>query len=351
MKRITTAILAFALLLAGVIAWTEGTAPATEKLVAMSADLTEPQAPRVVPGIVQGGGVPVILHFLPRNGEVTVTAYLDEDHALVATNWGEGIVQTQFLRFPGEEYQTWTAYAQGTVKLYPHYYCLGKPTKPLNANDKMEVLEELKSSCFVQVGEETGFVKKQSVGRNPYGYAQEETQPPRQDGGDIVMAYTGSICLLSDVTEQLPTGPAQIKADHVPLIRRYCGAGEAVAILEDQALLEPVEGFLSISEEDMLAYLPHLWVQQEGEPDFRQWEAYAGANSQVYDDCVLDGKPGKTLPGSSRLTVLWDTGEVAYVRYGDDSYGFVSSDTLRTTPISPASSDGQHIVEWTPAVL
>lgn len=356
MKRIVTAILAFALLLAGASALADGSAPA-EKLIPMSSDVTEPEAPETVPGIVRGGGVPVILCFLSRDEEVEVTGYLDEDHALVATDWGEEIVETQFLRFPGESYKTWAAYAQGSVKLYPYYYCLGKPTRTLSTNDKMEVLEELESSYFVRIGKETGFVKKQYAGKSPYGSYQEETQEPRRDGGDIVMASTGGIHLLSNVTEELPTGPAQIKVDNVPLIRRYCGAGEIVNILKDQELLEPIEDFVSILDDDVLAYLPLPWVQQEGEPDFKQWEAYAGKGCKLYDNYVLDGKPEKTLPTDSRMTVLWNTGEVAYVRYGDDSYGFVPAGALRTTPASssPSSSSdasgSQEIVEWTPAAL
>ena len=62
------------------------------------------------------------------------------------------------------------------------------------------------------------------------------------------------------------------------------------------------------------------------------------------------------LSVNTALTVLWDTGEVAYVRLGEDEFGFVRSGSVNTYPVSTggsgeSGSSGSSGPEWTPAVL
>ena len=140
MKKFITAMLAVTLLLACV------PLPA----LAQSGE-TEAEAPKTVPGTVRGGPVPAILYFLDRDDELEVLDYADEDLAIVKTDRGEGLVETQFLRFPGEESEPRTCYAAGYTGLYPTYDRLGEPTQMLAMNTRMEVLEELEDCYFVQV--------------------------------------------------------------------------------------------------------------------------------------------------------------------------------------------------------
>lgn len=312
---------------------------------AMAVDSTaQTETPKLVPATVRGDNIPVILFFLSRGDMVEVAGYEDETHAIVKTEQGTGSVDIQFLRFPGEEQKSKTIFAQGDAALYPRFDCQGKPIRLLKLNEKLEALEELNNCYFVQIGDETGFVKKQQTGTSAY----TPRQPSGQDGGDITMAFSGRICFLTDVQLEPQLGQATVKVSGVPVVRRYCNAGEQVQILAEERIMEEVEGYLPILDDDVYAYIPQSWVQQEGEPDFRQWEGYAGQGCKLYSDYLFSGADGKNLKANSKLTVLWDNGDVAFVRT-DDGFGFVSSITLRTTPAASGGSSGSS--EWTPPAL
>lgn len=353
MKKFITAMLAVTLLLACV------PLPA----LAQSGE-TEAEAPKTVPGTVRGGPVPAILYFLDRDDELEVLDYADEDLAIVKTDRGEGLVETQFLRFPGEESEPRTCYAAGYTGLYPTYDRLGEPTQMLAMNTRMEVLEELEDCYYVQVGEETGFVAdSQAVPYQIQPQPQQPQGPASQDGGDITMASFGRVRLLSEVTEateepaEPKLGAAQCKVPGIPVVKRFLGTDEQVDVLEDQEYLEPIEGYLEILDEDTPAYIRQPWVQQEGDPDFTPWDGYAGFSCELYDNYLLWGKKdARHLSVNTALTVLWDTGEVAYVRLGEDEFGFVRSGSVNTYPVSTggsgdSGSSGSSGPEWTPAVL
>lgn len=357
MKKIITAMLALTLLLACI------PLPAMAQSGEAAPTETEAEAPKTVPGIIRGTHIPVILYFLDRDEELEVLDYVDENLAIIKTDRGEGLVETQFLRFPGEEYEPRTCYAAGYVGLYATYDRLGKATQNLSMNTKMEVLEELEDCYYVQVGEETGFVAESDA--NPYQIQPQPAQPQgpvSQDGGDITMAAFGRVHSLSDVTidpEEPKLGAAQCKVPGIPVVKRFLGTDEQVDVLEDQEYLEPIEGYLEILDEDTPAYVPQPWVQQEGDPDFTPWEGYAGFSCELYDNYLLWGKKhARHLSANTTLTVLWDTGKVAYVQLGEDEFGFIRSGSASRSPVSSggygdsgSSGSGSSGPEWTPAAL
>lgn len=341
MKKIVTAFLAMTLLLACVSLPALAEGGVNEETAAA--------APETVPGTVRGAHIPVILRFLERDEAVEVVGYADEAHALIKTESGEEMVQTQFLRFPGEEYEAHTVYSAYATGLYETYDRLGEPKQILGMNTQMEVLEALEDCIYVRVGEETGFVSEGDFSENTYkpGFSP-------QDGGDISMAAVGGIRLLSDVQleEAEPRlGAAQCRIPGVPVIARYCDEGEQVDVLTDQTLLEPIEGYLEILDDGILAYLPQPWTQQEGEEDFTPAEKFTGFGCKRYDNHLLWGSSrAQDVPTNTKVTVLWDTGKVAYVRLDEETFAYIRSESLFNSPVSASGAAG-GAEEWTPAAL
>ena len=176
------------------------------------------------------------------------------------------------------------------------------------------------------------------------------------------MAAFGRVHSLSDVTidpEEPKLGAAQCRVPGIPVVKRFLGTDEQVDVLEDQEYLEPIEGYLEILDEDTPAYVPQPWVQQEGDPDFTPWEGYAGFSCELYDNYLLWGKKhARHLSANTTLTVLWDTGKVAYVQLGEDEFGFIRSGSASRSPVSSggygdsgSSGSGSSGPEWTPAAL
>ena len=101
-------------------------------------------------------------------------------------------------------------------------------------------------------------------------------------------------------------------------------------------------------------------MQREGDPDFEQWDGFAGYGCKFYNNYLLSGKPLQTLYVNKPLTVLWTAGDVSLIRV-DDTVGFAPTDALRKTRIvvkkstneggssSSGKSSGSSGV-WTPAV-
>ena len=145
----------------------------------------------------------------------------------------------------------------------------------------------------------------------------------------------------------MKTGPAQVKIDDVPLVIRWCDYGDTVQVCEPDAAPE-LPNLTPILEADgSLAYIPTLWLESAKE-DFTPWESYAGGACQLYDNLILAGKEAKTVYANRQLTVLWDTGVVAFVQLDDTGY-YTASAALRTTPVPTASGSSGDL--WTPPIL
>lgn len=343
MKKYIALLLALCLLLAG-----------GQRAFAQSAseEATEETLPKTTEVKVMGDRVPVIRLLLSEADTVEITGY-EGRFAQVKAGQEEGQVPTRLLRFPDEPFEGWTAYALWDSCLYPNFACLGAPQERLSINTRLEVLEDLDGCLYVRVGEETGFVPDSKLSRYPYQPPTQEAAPSPQDGGNItLMQASYSLRLLADTVK---TGPAQVKIDGVPLVIRWCDYGDTVQVCEPDAAPE-LPNLTPILEADgSLAYIPTLWLESAKE-DFTPWESYAGGACQLYDNLILAGKEAKTVYANRQLTVLWDTGVVAFVQLDDTGY-YTASAALRTTPVPTApggsggSSSGSSGDLWTPPIL
>lgn len=346
--------------------------------------------PKTETGIIQADGIPVILAFLNRGDQVTVTEAVDEKTSQAETEQGSGTIETQLLRFEGEpEYETWMGYAHYNTALYASYELCGTPAQTLKANTKLWVLEELED-CFAvtlldpdapqeepeqaekeeeQTEEEEEqtvfFAKKKQVSKTFIQYDSYDeggssggSGSGPQDGGDISMAYYTLIPLADVVTEEEEkTGPAQARVDGAKLILTRLQKGDAVQLITEEDAAPEIEGYLPILMDGKIAYIPQGWVLREGEEAFEAWNGFASYKFQIFDNYLLRGEEMKQVYANSKLTVLWDNGEVCLVQLNDKegTIGFASSATLLKTPVvygdDSGSSSGSSTDAWTPPVL
>ena len=363
MKKYMALLLALCLLTAGCRKGQEApteaspasTAPATQATEETTAP--ETTAPKTREVQVMGDHIPVIRLLLEGGQTLEVTGY-EGTLAKVTAGEEQGLVETGFLRFPDEPFESRTAYALWNAGLYPDFSCLGEPLEKLATNTKLEVLEELENCLYVQAGEKLGFVPLAQQSRYLYqppadnGSGSSGSSGPK-DGGDITLMHPGTLRLLADTVK---TGEAKVKVSGVPLVLRFCDYGDRVSVLESGTAPE-LPGYTAILESDgTTAYIPTAWLADA--QTFTPWEGYAGSNCKLYEDYLISGKEVKTLYTNKPLTVLWDSGLTALVQADRERF-YAASTTLRQTPLvtTPApesggsSSSGGSSDLWTPPAL
>ena len=146
MKKYLLLLLALCLLTAGCGKGQE--APTTEPPASEAPAIqeTEPEttvpettAPKTREVQVMGDHIPVIRLLLQQGQTLEVTGY-EGTYAKVTAGEEQGLVETGFLRFPDEPFESRTAYALWNAGLYPDFSCLGEPLEKLATNTKLEVL-------------------------------------------------------------------------------------------------------------------------------------------------------------------------------------------------------------------
>lgn len=366
MKKYIALLLALCLLTAGCGKKQEAPTAPPASTAAPSTEATEPEpttpettAPKTSSVRVMGDNIPVIRALLKKGTSLEVTGY-DGSYAKGTAPEGEGLVQTQFLRFPDEVFEPFTGYAMWNAGLYTDFTCLGEPTAAFGTNTKLEVLEELDDCYFVSSDGKSGFVPKAQVSKYPIQPSTDEGGSSGgsggsgpQDGGDITMGRPFGIYRMADAVK---TGQAQAKVDGIPLVLRFCAYGETVAVLESGGAPE-LPGYTAILEsDDSTAYIPTAWL--ESSRSFTPWDGYAGGSCKLFDNPTLSGKEVTVIYTNKPLTVLWDTGTAAFVQVEEKRY-FAASATLRDTPVPAAPEDssggsggsGGSSDLWTPPVL
>ena len=367
MKKYLLLLLALCLLTAGCGKGQE--APTTEPPASEAATIQETESETTAPETtapktrevqVMGDHIPVIRLLLQQGETLEVTGY-EGTLAKVTAGEEQGLVETGFLRFLDEPFESRTAYALWNAGLYPDFSCLGEPLEKLATNTKLEVLEELENCLYVQAGEKLGFVPLAQQSRYLYqapadsgsGSSGSSGGSGSKDGGDIELMYSGTLRLLADTVK---TGEAKVKVSGVPLVLRFCDYGDTVSVLESGTAPE-LPGYTAILESDgTTAYIPTAWLADA--QTFTPWEGYAGSNCKLYEHYLLLGKEVKTLYTNKPLTVLWDSGLTALVQADGERF-YAASTSLRQTPlvVPPAPEDGGSSSSggssdlWTPPAL
>lgn len=353
MKKIVALLLALCLLTAGCAGrqetpdappaddqTTAGQPPEQQTQAETEAPETTAPQPELESYTVMADGIPVIRCFLEEGASVEVTGYDTEALARVKTGQGEGVVDTRFLAFPGEEFTGFTGYAKWNAKLYKSFVLLGEPLETLKTNTQVEVLADLEDCYYVEVQGQRGCIAASQLRMSAASQTQKDGGSGgtgSRDGRDISL-----MAQLVPLADSVKTGAAGVKLSGVPLIIRRCSLGQTVQVVITPGFAEPIDGYAIIQEPDgSFAYLPECWLQREGLPAEPE-TGYAGSGCKLYDNEILSGKAVKTLNVNTKLQVLWKTEDVAFIQVGEQT-GFVPASSLRDKPVSttaPGSGSG-----------
>lgn len=325
----------------------ETTPPTTEPTTAPTTEAPTEPVPTCANAQVQADGAPAILTLLNRGDTVDVVGEYDDDHYVVKTEAGYGLIEKQLLRMSGEAaYQVWSGYAQSSAPVYAHYQLTGKAVKSLNLNAKVEVLDELKYCYVVKVGEISGYMAKAQVSKNYIQYSSGGGGSA--DGGDITLGF-GGIFTLSNVQQAGEvTGTAEVLADGAQVSLGYFDRGDLAPVVTEEGFAPVWDGYYTLYLDGMYAYLPQNLALMEGETPYEQWGGFAGYSAAVYDSYLVQGEK-KDVAVNTSVTVLWD-GEDFYVVSIQDAVGYMAKDKVGTNRFATGGS-GDSGGDWTPPAL
>ena len=320
---------------------------------AAAADATAPQTEEAT---ILADRVPAILTILSRGDTVNVVGEYEEDHYVIETESGYGLVEKILLSLPDDApYKAWTGYCKGNGNLYDNYRLCGKPVKVLSTNVSIEVLDELEDGCcVVKAGDRTGFMELKDISKNPIQTYSGGAPAGGSDGGEISLSrsegiITGSVVLLNGITwEKTVTGEATVKADGTEVVLQYFNREDIVQILPEPD--EEWEGCVTVLVEDVYAHVPASLLLKAGEEPYEAWDGYAKKDTAFYNNFHLQGE-GKALSTNTEIHVIADL-ETCYLVVVNDEFGYVEKTMVSQTKIviytEPAQSGGK---EWSDPVL
>ncbi len=287
---------------------------------------------------------PAILDTLLRDDVVDVVGEYDENHYVIKTDLGYGLVKKEMVRLDGQDpYAVWTGYAYHNAEVYDNFYLSGEPVLKLNQNTNVEVLDELRYCYVVRVEDQMGFMNKKSLAQWPIvsgGGAGE-------DGGDIILQGQGGISLLS-VVEQTGdvTGQAVVLADGAEVVLGYFSRGEEIPVVAEDGFAENRDGCVTVYLNGLYAYVPEMLVLPEGAEAYTVWDGYSQWNGVVYDNYYLLGEPVVKLYSNAEIHVIEEL-ENCYLVEVNGTTGYMSKEMVSQTRIPTGDGGG----EWTPPAM
>ena len=320
---------------------------------------TEPPLPRTEEAAILADRVPAVLTLLSRGDTVDVVGEYDEEHYVVKTDSGYGLVEKYLLAMPGDEaYGNWTGYAYWNRGVYDNYHLTGTPIYALKTNERVLVLDELKGCYVVQVGEITGFVRQEDVSRNPIrsqggGSDSSGSGSGGQDGGDISLQWVSGITLLSAISQEgTVTGQATVKADGTEVILGYFSRSDIARIVAEEGFAQDWDGYATVLMDSLYAHVPEAFLRRGGEEAYEPWDGFAKYKTVLYDNFYLVGE-GRTLRINTGIHVVEDLGS-SYLVTVNDAFGYVAKDMVSGTRIvtgGTPGSGGSGGNEWSDPML
>jgi hypothetical protein len=309
---------------------------------------------------------PAVLMLLSRGDAVDVVGAYDEEHLIIKTANGYGLVQNQFLRTEGTEpYETWTGYAYADTEVFSDVWFLTEPVRTLSRNEEVEVLEELNHGYLIRIEETEGFVSKDGISRAYLssgwsgGSGSSSGGSTGADGGDISLAFYGGgrVLLLSAIDQSGDvTGTATVLCDGAPVVLGYFDREDIIPLVTEEGFAPTWEGYWTVYLNGLYAYVQKALVLAPGEEAFALWEGYSASNTQVYRDNTLLGDPISTLNVNTEITVLWEL-ENCYVIQAGDVTGCIAKEQAGADQFyvgswsGGSSSSGSSGGDWTPPAL
>lgn len=365
MKRIALVLLCLVLLLTAGCAkqepavTTEATTQPTTAPTETTAPPTEP-LPQTEEAIILADQVPAILSILSRDDTVDVVGEYDEEHYVIKTELGYGLVEKQLLAMPDDEaYEAWTGYSRWNRNVYDNYRLSGTPIQVLKTNTKIEVLDDLGGCLVVKVEDVTGFMKLEDISKSPIrsqssgggdggsgggsGGGGGSSGGGGQDGGDISLRFYGGIVLLSAITQEgSVTGLATVRADGTEVVLGFFDREETAQVVVESGFAEDWEGYATVMMDDLYAHVPEALIQRKGEEAYAQWDGFAKYNTMFYDNFYLHGE-GKRLNTNTAIHVVADL-DTCYLVTVEESFGYVAKTMVSEKRIvsreAPAESGG-----------
>ncbi|MGM9549228.1 MAG: hypothetical protein ACI3V5_05230 [Faecousia sp.] len=367
MKRIAIVLLCLVLLLTAGCAKQEPvvTTEATTQPTTVPAETTAPPTeplPQTEEATILADHVPAILSILSRGDTVDVVGEYDEEHYVIKTKLGYGLVEKSLLSMPDDEaYEAWTGYSRWNRNVYDNYRLSGTPVQVLKTNTKIEVLDDLGGCCAVKVEDVTGFMKLEDISKYPIrsqsssggdggsgggsggGGGSSGGGGGGQDGGDISLRFNGGIVLLSAITQEgSVTGQATVRADGTEVVLGYFDRDETAQVVVESGFAEEWEGYATVMMDDLYAHVPETLIQRKGEEAYAQWDGFAKYNTMFYDNFYLQGE-GKRLNTNTAIHVVADL-DTCYLVTVDESFGYVAktmvSEKKIVTKKAPVESGG-----------
>jgi uncharacterized membrane protein YgcG len=362
-------------------------APPTETTVEATAETTLPPetteetipVPQTVCGTARVLNTPAVLSTKMRGDQVDVVGEYDENHYVVKTAEGYGLVRREFVRMEGEPaYENWTGYARWNAELYTNLYLSGEPAQKLITNTEVMVLDDLGYCFVVQVEETVGFIKPERISKwriSSGGSGDDEGGGGGggsggggggggQDGGDISLRYHGSIQLLAAIEQKGEvTGTGTILADGAEVILGYFVRGEEIPVVTEEGFAESKEGFRTIYLDGLYAWVEeNLVCMDDTATTFEAWDGYARWSAVVYDNIHLIGTPKDKLNTNTKIHVV-DELDNCYLVEIEEVPGFMAKNMVSKWRYSSSSSGddggggggdsggGGGGAEWTPPAL
>jgi len=287
---------------------------------------------------------------LNRGDTVDVVGEYDEDHYVIKTESGYGLVEKQLLRMSGEPaYEVWSGYAKSKAPLYGNYQLMGAVQANLNMNTQIEIVDELDYCYVVKVGEESGFIPKDQVSENYIRYSGGGGGGGGADGGDISLSFGGIVILSAIEQSGEVTGTAEVLADGAQVILGYYDREELAPVVAEEGFAPAWEGYYTLYLDGMYAYLPKNLAQLEGEEAYAQWDGFAGYKAVVYDNRLMQGE-GVKIGVNTYVTVLWDGGDFYVVSINGD-VGYMVVEEVGQNRFATGSGGGGGGGDWTPPAL
>jgi len=309
---------------------------------------TEP-VPTCMNAVVQVDDAPAILMLLNRGDVVDVVGEYDEEHYVIKTDSGYGLVEKQLLRMSGDAaYEVWTGYATGNAALYGNYQLTGEPAKTLGMNTQMEVLDELKYCYVVKLEEEIGYILKEQVNKNYIRYSGGGGGGGGADGGDISLSFGGIVPLSAIEQNGEVTGTAEVLADGTQVILGYYDREELAPVVTEDGFAPAWDGYYTLYLDGLYAHLPNNLALAEGEEAYAQWDGFVGYKGVVYTNRLLQGE-GVKIGVNTSVTILWDGGDF-YVVSIDGDVGYMPKSEVSQNRFATGGGGGGG-GDWTPPAL
>lgn len=312
---------------------------------------------------------PAILDTLKRGDTVDVVGEYDEDHYVIKTDLGYGLVQKNLLRLDGETpYEVWTGYAYWHAEVYDNLYLTGEPVELLQTNTKVEVLDDIGYCYVVRIGEREGFMNKSRLtkwhipGGGSPSSGGDSGSSTGADGGDISLQFQGSVTLLAAITQEGDvTGQGVVLADGTDVVLGYFNRGEEIPMVAEEGFAENREGYVSVYLDGIYAYVPQALAQAADAAAYESWTGYSRWNGVVYDNFHLLGDPIDKLSTNVQVQIVAELEDCYQVEVNGVT-GFMAKDLVSKTRISTggggssyddggSSSGSSGGGEWTPPAM